>query len=114
MKRRRAAAGPTDGVADSLDEAKAAFRAAWGAGAGSSALGGSGPEMLVSSTSVDKTLSGTFVIDVANPMSECGGPLAQEHLYKYRSGWRQPTSGNPRTPHAQRSHTVDEGGRCTL
>jgi hypothetical protein len=51
---------------------------------------------------------------VAGPMSECGGPLEQEHLYKYRSGWRQLTSGKPRAPHAQPSHTVDEGGRCTL
>jgi hypothetical protein len=66
--------------------------------------------MLVLSTSVDETLSGTFVIDVASPMSECGGPLAQEHLYNYRSGWRQLTSGKPRTPHAQPSHTVDEDG----
>jgi hypothetical protein len=29
----------------------------------------------------------TFVIDVAGPMSEYGGLLAQEHLYKYRSDW---------------------------
>jgi hypothetical protein len=25
-------------------------------------------------------------------MSERGGPLAQEHIYNYRSGWRQRTS----------------------
>ena len=29
----------------------------------------------------------TFVIDVAGPMSERGGQLAQEQIYKYRSGW---------------------------
>jgi hypothetical protein len=58
--------------------------------------------------------AGCDIPTAGGPMSECGGPLAQEHLYKYRSGWRQPTSGNPRTSYAQRSHTVDEGGRCTL
>ena len=48
--------GSNGGVADSLDEAKAAFRAAWEAhGVGGawrgSALGGSGPEMLALSIS---------------------------------------------------------------
>jgi hypothetical protein len=30
-------------------------------------------------------------------LSERGGQLAQEHLYKYRSSWRQRISGKPRT-----------------
>ena len=48
--------------------------------------------------------------------SEHDGPLAQEHPYKYRLGWRQRTSGKPRTVprHARRSHTLAECGRCTL
>jgi 2-hydroxychromene-2-carboxylate isomerase len=37
-----------------------------------------------------------FVIDVGGAMSEYGVPLAQEHLCKYRSGWRQMTAGNLR------------------
>jgi hypothetical protein len=39
------------------------------------------------------TLSSTSLVT----MSERGGPLAQEHIYNYRSGWRQRTSGKPRT-----------------
>ena len=52
------------------------------------------------------------VIIVASHQSDGGGPLAQDRLYNYRSGWRQRTSGNPRTVHARRSHTVYECGPC--
>src|SRR5262249_5592655 len=38
------------------------------------------------------TLSSTSLV----PLSGRGGPLAQEHIYNYRSGWRQQTSGKPR------------------
>jgi hypothetical protein len=49
---------PNGGAADSLAEAKAAFRRTWEARRGkagwaASALGGSGPKMLVAGTSVD-------------------------------------------------------------
>lgn len=59
-----------------------------------------------------RTLSASSLLT----MSERGGALAQERLYKDRSGWRQRTSGKPRTVllHARRPYTVAEGARRTL
>src|SRR5262245_55520935 len=75
---------------------------------------GEGPEdtLLSLRFRVERTVPSSSLLT----MSERGGPLAQERLYKYRSGWRQRTSGKPRTVllHARRSYTVAEGERCTL
>src|SRR6516165_11493959 len=66
----------------------------------------------ISANDLKPTLSSTSSLVT---MSERGGPLAQEHTYNYRSGWRQRTSDKPRTAplHARRPHTVAERGRCT-
>lgn len=55
-------------------------------------------------------------LSVLITVSERDEPLAQEHPYRYRSGWRRQTSGKPQTVplRARHSHTVAEGGRRTL
>src|SRR5262249_32164096 len=54
------------------------------------------------------TLSSTSLV----PLSGRGGPLAQEHIYNYRSGWRQQTSGKPRIVLDARTLLLKVGVLC--